>query len=212
MRSIVVDLRFNPGGLMGEAAELVDEFVKDGPIVSTKGRQVKETQISADPTVKFQEGNVVVLVNDMSASASEIVSGALKDRHRAIIIGERTYGKGSVQNPISIANHSAILKITTAYYYLPSGRLLHRRNSEPTWGVDPDVDVHITPKQMKRWLDLRHRLDTAQENDPAILNSDLRNDLEADIQLQTAVLVLKLMDLQKPSDSMAKGQADKLEF
>src|SRR5206468_3816468 len=96
------------------------------------------------------------LANRTSASASEIVTGALQVWHRALIVGERTYGKGSVQQVLKLNNNqSAFLKLTTAHYYLPDGRCLHRDDDSVTWGVDPDVKVKLVPKEIVKAIDLR---------------------------------------------------------
>ncbi len=195
MRSLVLDLRFNPGGLLPAATMVADEFLKSGKIVSTQGRQTRHNEISAQDSGVYLEGDLVVLINNQSASAAEIVSGALKDWRRAIIIGQRTFGKGSVQNVIPIRKQ-ALLKLTTAYYYLPSGRLLHRRNGEKEWGVDPDIDVLVTPRQIRRWLEIRRKTDLLQDVDPQELSDDLAAQFQADLQLNTAVVLLKMMQLQ----------------
>lgn len=195
-RSVILDLRFNPGGLLGAAARAANEFLIAGRIVSTRGRRTRPSDHNANPVGRYLDGDLVVLVNQYSASAAEIVSGALKDWKRAKIIGERTYGKGSVQRVISIHRHSALLKLTTAYYYLPRGRLLHRKNGAKDWGVDPDVEVQITPRQARRWLDIRRKTDIIQDVEPEELRADLARQYDADIQLNTAVLMLKLMRLR----------------
>ena len=98
---------------------------------------------------KLTDMPMVVLVNQYSASASEIVSGALKDHQRAKIVGERTFGKGSVQMLYKLDSPQlAFLKLTTAHYYLPSGKCIHREENSTTWGVDPDITVEMTPAQM----------------------------------------------------------------
>jgi carboxyl-terminal processing protease len=196
-RSLILDLRFNPGGLLRSAGSVSDEFISSGRIVSTRGiQQPKATEINATPGGNYTNGDLVVLINEHSASAAEIVSGALKDWRRAVIVGERSYGKGSVQNVIPIPRHKAYLKLTTAYYYLPSGRCLHRRNGDKVWGVDPDVRVLITPRQMRRWLDIRRKTDLLQDGQSGQLDSDLADQYKADVQLNTAVTILKLMRLQ----------------
>ncbi|HHH76397.1 MAG TPA: S41 family peptidase, partial [Phycisphaerae bacterium] len=143
VHSLVLDLRFNPGGLLSSAQKVSNEFLSDGLIVSTRGRAQPLDMKRADDSGKFltSDGDLVVLVNSFSASAAEIVSGALKDWKRCVVVGDRSYGKGSVQNVIPIRFNRALLKLTTAYYYLPSGRLLHRKNGAKVWGVDPDVAV-----------------------------------------------------------------------
>ncbi len=103
---------------------------------------------------------LVVLVNQYSASASEIVSGALKDQHRAILVGERTFGKGSVQQLFQLPpDDESIIKLTTSHYYLPSGRCIHREENSTTWGVDPDVTVALTPEQMSAAQLARRKMD-----------------------------------------------------
>ena len=197
MKSLIIDLRFNPGGLLRAAANVADEFLQAGRIVSTRGRQVRPTEINARTSGKYLAGDMAVLINQHSASAAEIVSGAIKDWQRGLVIGHRTFGKGSVQNVIPIRTDRAFLKLTTAYYYLPSGRLLHKRNGEKDWGVDPDVDVPITPKQMRRWLEVRRKTDLLTEAEPDELNEDLAKQYDADIQLNTAVLLLKLRQMRQ---------------
>ncbi len=197
VRSIILDLRFNPGGLLTSATDVSNEFLNGGQIVSTKGRQTQKITHDADSSGVFQDGDLVVLVNQYSASASEIVSGALKDWKRAKIIGMQTYGKGSVQNVIFVRDR-AILKLTTAYYRVgKSEHLLHRRNGDKTWGVMPDIPVPITPIQSKLWLDIRRKTDLIQDVDPAELQENLARQYDADIQLQTAVFVLKMLQLQE---------------
>ena len=196
VRSLVLDLRSNPGGLLNVATAVVDEFIRGGRIVATRGRQTPKSRISAHGKGSYLDGNLVVVVNQFSASAAEIVSGALQDARRGLVVGERTYGKGSVQNVIPIPRHDAFLKLTTAYYYVgASEKLLHRRNGAGQWGVDPDVQVTITPRQAKRWLDIRRRTDLIQEIDPDVLTKELAEQFEADVQLNTAVLLLKLNKL-----------------
>ncbi|RPI64102.1 MAG: PDZ domain-containing protein [Planctomycetaceae bacterium] len=205
VRSMILDLRFNPGGMLREAGTVADEFLDlaiapdktKGRIVFTRGRQSGEQEIDASPKGTFASGDLVVLVNQYSASAAEIVSGALKDWKRALVIGQRTYGKGSVQEVRDIGQRKAELKLTTAYYYLPLGRCLHRKNGDKEWGVDPDIDVLLTPRQTKRWLEIRRKTDLLQEFDPAQLKKDMADQLNADIQLNTAVMMLKLMQMQE---------------
>jgi carboxyl-terminal processing protease len=196
VEGVILDLRFNPGGLLDSAQEVSDEFLDAGMIVSTKGRQKAERRYKATSRGAYLNGELVVLINSGSASASEIVSGALKDWNRAIIVGDRSYGKGSVQNVIAIPRHRAMLRLTTGYYYLPSGRCLHRRNGDTEWGVDPHVRVHITPRQQESWLQIRRRANLLKESEPAELAEQLQEEYQADLQLQTAALLLKLRNLR----------------
>ena len=197
--SVIMDLRFNPGGLLRSARDVSDEFLRSGRIVSTRGRHTRPTDLNASPSGKYLDGDLIVLVNQYSASAAEIVSGAIQDWKRARIVGQRSYGKGSVQNVISLRSHNALLKLTTAYYYLPKGRLLHRRTGAKDWGVDPDVEVFLSPRETRRWLDIRRKTDVLQASEQARQDEYLARQYETDTQLSTAVLMLKLSKLRGKS-------------
>ncbi len=141
VKAMILDLRFNPGGLLSSAIEVSDLFVSEGRIVSTKGRNSAERVWNAHKEGSFEGFPLVVLVNRYSASASEIVSACLQDHHRAVIMGERTWGKGSVQNVIPLEENQSALKLTTAAYKRPSGKNIHRfpgAKEEDEWGVMPD--------------------------------------------------------------------------
>ncbi len=203
VESLILDLRFNPGGLLISAVEVTNQFVRSGQIVSTRGRQIQPSQNKAQPSGAFLDGNLVVLVNSVSASAAEIVSGALQDLGRATVVGQRSYGKGSVQSIITLRldrrtrESLASLKLTTAYYYVgDSQRLLHRQNGSENWGVDPNVEVFMTPKQSLRWQEIRFANDLLQDVDSARLDENMQKQLSADLQLQTAAVLLKLMQFQ----------------
>jgi carboxyl-terminal processing protease len=212
-KGIILDLRYNPGGLLTSATEIADKFLKEGVIVSTH----PDRDTGNPPTVavaKPEEGDtdlpLVVLVNQYSASASEIVSGALKDQKRAMIVGERTFGKGSVQMLFPLADRSAYLKLTTSHYYLPSGRCLHREENSKEWGVEPDVTVEMTPEQMRAAIDARQDSDVLRDpgapahgNEPKLENKGQKVEekvgkkvkkglLSSDPQLSAALLLLKL--------------------
>src|SRR5579862_3428364 len=133
---VVLDLRNNPGGLLDQAVAVSDAFLDKGEIVSTRGRRSDDAQrYNAHPGAKPASGlPMAVLINGGSASASEIVAGALQDHHRAILIGTRSFGKGSVQTIIPLAGHGA-MRLTTARYYTPSGRSIQAK------GIDPDIVV-----------------------------------------------------------------------
>jgi len=150
LRGVVLDLRNNPGGLLGEAIEIVDEFIDQGLIVSVRGRTEGQTrEYYATKNGEFQEYPIVVIVNDGSASASEVVAEALQDNNRATILGTNTFGKGSVQTIIRLEDGSG-LKLTTAKFYAPSGRSISEI------GVTPDVIVENDDSKDKQ-------LDTAVE-------------------------------------------------
>ena len=203
VESLILDLRINPGGLLISAVEVTNQFVRTGQIVSTRGRQILPSQSKAQPSGAFLNGNLVVLVNSESASAAEIVSGALQDLGRATVVGERSYGKGSVQSVITLRLDKrtrevlASLKLTTAYYYVgDSQRLLHRQNGSEMWGVEPNVEVFMTPKQMRRWQEIRFANDLLQDVDSAKLDKDMQKQLSVDLQLQTAAVLLKMMQFK----------------
>ncbi len=144
LRGIILDLRFNPGGLLSAAIEVSNRFIDDGVIVSTRGRNPQNDFVArAKKEGVYPNVPVVVLINEYSASASEIVSGCLKDHGRALLIGTRSFGKGSVQNIITLDGGQHSLKMTTAYYYLPNGSNIMRKKGATTWGVDPDPQFLI---------------------------------------------------------------------
>ena len=199
LNGLVLDLRNNPGGVLNGAVDVSDLFLGEGDIVSTKGRSVVEGQrFSAKPDDIIHNAPLVVLVNGGSASASEIVAGALQDHQRAIIMGTKTFGKGSVQTVIPMSNGSA-LKITTARYYTPSERSIQAK------GIVPDIITEqliaqTLPKdqqQSVRESDLTGHLknsDADAENDDSQL-SELSAILDSDHQLREALNILKGMAL-----------------
>ncbi|RME16602.1 MAG: S41 family peptidase [Alphaproteobacteria bacterium] len=138
---VVIDLRNNPGGLLTQAIEVSDAFLEKGEIVSTRGRNPENTErVNATPGDITGGKPMVVLINGGSASASEIVAGALKDHHRAVIVGTKSFGKGSVQTVIPLRGGGA-MRLTTARYYTPSGRSIQ------ALGVSPDIVVEQPPKK-----------------------------------------------------------------
>ncbi len=142
MRGLILDLRFNPGGELEQAERIINMLVPKGrTILTTRGRSRPEHRDVADGQDPLPPFPMVVLVNEHSASAAEIVSGSLMDNGRAVVLGQRTYGKGSVQEVIPLGEAGGELKLTVAYYYLPSGRLVHRRKDATDWGVQPQVVV-----------------------------------------------------------------------
>jgi carboxyl-terminal processing protease len=146
LRGLILDLRFNPGGLLTSAIEVADLFVADGRIVSTKGRNTDERVWDAVKPGTFEGFPMVVLVNRYSASASEIVAACLQDHKRAVVIGERTWGKGSVQNVIELESGKSALKLTTASYARPNGHNIHRfpdAKESDEWGVKPDDGLEV---------------------------------------------------------------------
>ena len=152
MRGLIVDLRYNPGGLLSSAIEICDMFVEKGRIVSTKGRNVKERKWDAHKKDTFSGFPMVVMVNQYSASASEILSACLQDHKRAIVVGERTFGKGSVQNIIQLEGGKSALKLTTASYWRPNGKNIHRfpkSKDSDDWGVTPNKELQCQTENQR---------------------------------------------------------------
>ncbi|UTJ06776.1 S41 family peptidase [Arcobacter roscoffensis] len=202
---IVLDLRNNPGGLLSQAIGTVDLFIDKGIIVSQKGRdESTEEKFSATTSSTITKKPVVVLVNAGSASASEIVSGSLQDHKRAIVIGEKTFGKGSVQAVLPITNdRSENIKLTIAKYYLPSGRTIQAT------GVTPDViaysgevpqdtnsEFKIKEADLKKHLEGElEKVDSKKEVKKSEKKSDKKiiskEDITKDNQLNTSIGILK---------------------
>jgi carboxyl-terminal processing protease len=145
----VLDLRNNPGGLLDQAISVSDTFLEKGEIVSTRGRNPEETQrFNARPGDLIKNKPLIVLINGGSASASEIVAGALQDHKRATLIGTRSFGKGSVQTIIPLGAGNGALRLTTARYYTPSGRSIQAK------GISPDIEVlQDVPDNLKAQTD-----------------------------------------------------------
>lgn len=141
MKSVIIDLRGNPGGLLNAAVELADKFIYDGAIVSTRGRNPREDYSYTAHTVGTWRVPLVVLIDGDSASASEIFAGAIRDRHRGLVVGERSYGKGSVQGIFPLNSSKGGVRLTTAKFFSPSGQAISRN------GVTPDVAVRVVAKQ-----------------------------------------------------------------
>jgi len=167
LSGIVLDLRNNPGGLLDQSVKVSDIFLNQGEIVSTRSRRPDEGQrFNAKPGDAVDGLPIVVLMNGGSASASEIVAGALQDHRRGIVLGTRSFGKGSVQTIVPLSGHGAI-RLTTARYYTPSGRSIQAK------GIDPDIIVEqatvqkVTQPRRTREDDLRGRLDNPNGGEAA---------------------------------------------
>jgi carboxyl-terminal processing protease len=151
LKGYIIDLRNNPGGLLEEAISVSDSFLDKGEIVSTRGRNVEETQRrNAKPGDLVKSKPIIVLINGGSASASEIVAGALQDHKRATVIGTRSFGKGSVQTIIPLGSGNGALRLTTARYFTPSGKSIQAK------GISPDIEVlQDVPEDVKARTDTR---------------------------------------------------------
>lgn len=217
LAGLILDLRNNPGGLLDEAVEVVNLFVDGGVIVSTIGRNKEEKDVKyAKSGVARLDFPMVVLVNGSSASAAEIVAGALKDHKRGLVIGSRTFGKGSVQTVIPLAEDVG-LKLTIARYYTPNGISIQAK------GIEPDITLDdIDPETMKRLrrkaktvseADLKNHIESTEEEKARKLEAALEEEKAAetkdspprpldpkdDYQVQQALNYLKTMTFQAPA-------------
>lgn len=193
IHGLVLDLRNNPGGLLDQAIAVSDAFLDKGEIVSTRGRKVESTRrYNARPGEILPNVPVVVLINGGSASASEIVAGALQDHHRAIVMGTKSFGKGSVQTIIPVPGNGA-MRLTTARYYTPSGISIQAE------GINPDIEVIQAkveeidpPSHASREADLRGALDVKNKTGKDNGSDDESRTMNAkDYQLTRAIDVLK---------------------
>lgn len=218
LRGLILDLRFNPGGLLTQAVSVANTFVDAGLLVYTEtpdGRRGEEHRASPRGRVVGKDIPLIVLINEGSASASEIVSGALRyyaDQGlvNAVVVGRRTFGKGSVQNVLQLSSAS-MLKLTTQYYFLPDGKLIHRRDHAKQWGVDPHLVVEMLPKQISDALTIRQDADTptqflppAKDGKPVTPPDPAKLlDEGVDLQLQTGLLLLRT---QAEAQSLANAK------
>ena len=208
LKGIVLDLRNNPGGVLNAAVDVADLFLEKGLIVYTEGRvQDSQLRFNAKPIDDLKKTPIVVLVNEGSASASEIVAGALQDHKRAVIVGQKTFGKGSVQTILPISSEAAV-KLTTARYFTPSGRSIQASGIVPDILIDKlvvkeleDTDRGIIKEENLSGHLLNSQLEDEQINDEPVTTSDpeLQNEKEpgelplsiSDYELYEALNVLK---------------------
>ena len=195
---IILDLRNNPGGLLSEAISVSDAFLEEGEIVSTRGRKENQNSRHYATSGDLLDGlPIVVLINSGSASASEIVAGALKDHKRAIVMGTRSFGKGSVQSIIPMQGHGAV-RITTARYYTPSGVSIQ------STGIEPDIEVELAVVEdledgAVREEDLRGALDnTGADQDESNDDDDEKEPINMrDYQLSRAIDLIQGVQIFK---------------
>jgi carboxyl-terminal processing protease len=222
LNGLILDLRFNPGGLLEQAVAITSRFVDrdkahnfGGNVVTThtKDNVLVQTERAERGRARLAGLPVVVLVNEGSASASEIVSGALQDYARAgdakvIVMGGRSYGKGSVQNVWGLGAGNAAIKVTTQYYHLPGGRMIHKLPEASEWGVQPNLKVEMLPSQITDALILRQNADlpaTADGRTEKPANPEDLISKGTDLQLSKAVLLLKAQALAQKDKTMVQG-------
>lgn len=213
IRGLILDLRNNPGGLLNQAVSVSDIFLKQGTIVSTRGRTEDQNMLfSAHDTTDDTGIPMVVLVNEGSASASEIVAGAIQDHKRGVIVGTRTFGKGSVQTIIPLPD-GAGLRMTTAKYYTPANRSIQ------ALGISPDVEVPdqeatasgdgSSSSEVLREADLKNHFQGKEKEGQPSSDAhppEIKDKLKSDVQLNTALNILKSLDL---FSDYSKGQASR---
>lgn len=203
MRGLILDVRDNPGGLLGVVVEICKRFVREGVIVSTKGRHKPEERYLATGENLYPPIPLVVLVNKGSASASEILAGALRDHERATLVGERTFGKGSVQEPVLLSDNRGAIKLTTAYYYLPKGERIHGR------GVAPDRIVDLTSRERTELIEssiavystarLLTTTRAATQPAPSTASAPARFEIAIDRQLREGLDILREQLASRPA-------------
>ncbi len=208
LNGLVLDLRGNPGGLLSSAVDFCNLWIESGVLVSTENRfgVTTSSKKAESNRAELKDLPVAVLVNQSSASASEILSGCLQAYDKAVIVGERSFGKGSVQevNPLADRGKSAAVKITTQHYVLPpevsqpegtKGRLVHKKPGSNDWGVNPDLRAKMTPDQIDKSNELRIKADTiAATDDPKAKPRPSPDDLLVkglDPQLEMALMVVR---------------------
>jgi carboxyl-terminal processing protease len=206
MKGLILDLRDNPGGYLSQAVEISDLFLDGGRIVSTRGRNTPEKVYDATRQGTYEGFPIIVIVNQNSASASEILAAALQDHQRAKVVGQRTWGKGSVQNIMELDGGRNVLRLTVATYWRPSGKNIHRfRESKPDdeWGVSPDpgLEVKVEGRDYVKWAQGRLARDMVSSHNPA--TPELAQPLE-DKPLEKALEVLKA-DLAAPKPEPGKS-------
>jgi len=212
LKGYIIDLRNNPGGLLDQAISVSDAFLDKGAIVLTRGRNLEETQRSNARQGDITDGEkIVVLINGGSASASEIVAGALQDHNRATVIGTRSFGKGSVQTIIPLGSNGA-LRLTTARYYTPSGRSIQAKGIDPLVVVEEELPDEIKKKQeiqgTRGEANLRGHLKGEledEEEEQSGSSSYVPEDKTKDTQLNYALDLLRGI---KSVDTVAKQKAE----
>lgn len=202
LTGFVLDLRNNPGGLLDQAIAISDAFLDKGEIVSTRGRSEDDTKRDNATSGDIADGlPIVVLINGGSASASEIVAGALQDHKRGIILGTQSFGKGSVQTVIPLPGHGA-MRLTTARYYTPSGRSIQAKGIEPDIIVEPAKIETLAVRRFSE-SDLRGALDSGNKEDPSANdNADAtgeEDDKPVDYQLLRAIDLISGLSLYQGS-------------
>lgn len=201
VQGLILDLRFCPGGLLNSSLGVVQMLMNEGNIVSIRSRDLSEKTIGAQGKALLGQRPIVVLVNEQTSSGGEIVAGALKENGRAVVIGSRTRGKGSVQTIVDLGGEKGAIKLTTAQLYLPSGRMIQRAAGAKEWGVDPSDGFYL-PLSAKQIIALEERFGQRQVLGQPASNLPKANADPADPQLAGAIKAL--------SAKLTKGEFEKV--
>ncbi len=209
LKGLILDLRLNTGGLLSSAKDVADKFLEKGLIVRTQPRFGTPTYLAAEKEKTHPDYPLVILIDQYSASASEIVAGALQDPKysRAIIVGERSHGKGSVQTVIPDIGGGAQLKYTMAYYYLPSGQKVESKEESQkegleNWGIGPNVEIKLRSDELKEKFDIQKDNDVLfgaghTDSSQPVKRHTLAETLTSDPQLEVAILIAKTKLIEK---------------
>ncbi|MHC4075712.1 MAG: S41 family peptidase [Planctomycetota bacterium] len=218
LEGLILDLRSNPGGLLSAAVEIADKFIREGLIVRTQPRFGMSTYISAHQEGTHGDYPIVVLINPFTASASEILAGVLQDQKykRAFLVGQRSYGKGSVQSITSYCGNGAQLKYTVAYYHLPSGQRVESRGlmeklGRTDWGILPSVNVELKSNELQKIANVQKANESVATigKDDALTSMNRYSNqetIDADPQLAIGLLVLKSKMIQAGHELAAVAQ------
>lgn len=212
MKGLILDLRDNPGGLLSAAVDISDMFIDGGTIVSTKGRNTPSKVYEAQKDGMYTDFPMVVLINGGSASAAEILSACLQDHKRAKVVGQRSFGKGSVQNIIELEGGNSVLKLTVATYQRPSGKNIHRfKNAKDSdeWGVSPDqgLEVKLTADQYLAYARGRRQRDLLSKHRRKPAGEEKEQEKEKE-KTETAKDQEKPADADKPKEKGAEQEKD----
>ena len=202
LKGIVLDMRNNPGGVLEPAVLIADGFLDDGLIVYTRGRAANQLEYTAKPGQWLDDIPVVVLVNRASASAAEVLAGALQDHGRALIVGERTFGKGSVQSVLSLRNGAGI-RLTTSRYYTPSGRSIQAEGIQPDVEV-PTIKIVENKDKRRRESDLDRHLDAESAEASVVFGSEVGAD--DDYMMYQALVLLKGASVLSNTDGQREAR------
>jgi carboxyl-terminal processing protease len=209
MKGLVLDLRFCPGGMLTSSIDVAQMLLERGDIVSIKGRDLSEQTMRADGRALLGQTPLVVLVNEQTASGGEILAGALKENKRAVVIGSRTLGKGSVQTVVNLGGEKGAIKLTTGQLYLPGGRMIQKTPTAKEWGVDPDDGFYFRLSAQQLFaLGERFKQRQLLDQAPAPKSREDSADLQLAAALKTMMAKLTRGEFEKVGRPISELAAD----